>query len=152
MLFVSNCASNTSVNLEQFRQRCKGKPFSQLIEHHINRSSEKELLNACIGTIAMLPEAIQPLAENFIDRWNQYAYSQELWSQDTASVFDDLLDDYLAYSTFNSPNYTINDEDSFNMFQIVVLSYAYSASSQPKMREFIGIELPWWKRLLRLLK
>lgn len=92
----------------------------------------------------MLPEEAKPLAETFIDRWNVRAYEKDFWQMDTAIVFDEIIDD--ARSILSESGIPLDDETLFNMFNIIVLSYAYSAYGQPKKRKFIGIrsgKFPW---------
>ncbi len=85
----------------------------------------------------MLPESAFEIAIGFIDIWNDRGYDKSLWSKDTSEVFLAIVED--ARSLLSSAGIPIDDETLFNMFQIVVLSYAYSASDQRKMRKFIGI-------------
>jgi hypothetical protein len=133
-----------TVNLSELRTGFKGRPFSQLIGHHLNRQSQDQRIQGINGTIAMLPEKARGLVEGFIDRWNLRAYDRTLWQTDTASVFDEITED--ARNVLSDIGLAADDDMLFNMFNIVVLSYAYSAYDQPKMREFMGIKLstfPW---------
>lgn len=82
--------------------------------------------------------------EGFIDRWNLREYDQVFWYTDTASVFDGITLD--AKKVLSEIGLEADDEMLFNMFNIIALSYAYSAYDQPKMREFMGIKasvFPW---------
>ncbi len=90
-----------------------------------------------MGTMGMLPESAHQIAIDFIDRWNQRVYEQSFWTKDTSEVFVEIIED--ARLVLSSAGIPSDDEALFNMFQIVVLSYAYSASDQRKMRKFIGI-------------
>ena len=85
----------------------------------------------------MLPQEAKGLIEGFIDRWNLRGYDQAFWQMDTASVFDEITED--AKTVLSEKGLYTDDEMLFNMFNIIVLSYAYSAYDQPKMREFMGI-------------
>ena len=87
----------------------------------------------------MLPSSARHLAEGFIYRWGEavYVYNKEFWHTDTSKIFLRITED--ARLVLESSGAPTDDETLFNMFQIVVLSYAYSASDQPKMRKFIGI-------------
>ncbi len=78
---------------------------------------------------------MQSLAVDFIDRWNERVYEKSFWQTDTSEVFSEIIED--ARSLLLSINAPTNDETLFNMFQVVILSYAYSASDQPTMRKFI---------------
>ena len=133
-----------SVNLSELRAGFKGKSFSQLIDHHLNRQSQDQRIQGINGTIAMLPEQARGLVEAFIDRWNLRAYDQVFWHTDTASVFDEITLD--AKNVLSETGLQADDEMLFNMFNIIALSYAYSAYDQPKIRQFMGIKAsvsPW---------
>ncbi len=132
------------IDLSELRAGFAGRPFSKLINHHLNRQSQDQRIQAINGTIAMLPEEARGLVEGFIDRWNLRAYDRGFWQTDTASVFDDITGD--AKNVLSGIGLRTVDEMLFNMFNIIVLSYAYSAYDQPKMREFMGVKgsiFPW---------
>lgn len=133
-----------TVNLSELRAGFEGRPFSRLIDHHLNRQSQDQRIQGINGTVAMLPEDTRGLVEGFIDRWNLRAYDRAFWQTDTASVFDEMTED--AKKVFFDMGLSADDDMLFNMFNIVVLNYAYSVYDQPKMREFIGIKrttFPW---------
>lgn len=132
------------INLSELREGFKGRPFSQLVDHHLNRQSQSQRVQAVKGTEGMLPEQARGLVEGFIDRWNLRVYDQVFWDTDTASVFDEITKD--AKNVLSETGIQADDEMLFNMFNIIVLSYAYSAYDQPKMRKFMGIngsDFPW---------
>jgi hypothetical protein len=133
-----------TVNLSELRAGFEGRPFCQLIDHHLNRQNQDQRIQGINGTIAMLPDEARGLVEGFIDRWNLRAYDKSFWQTDTASMFDEITQD--AKNVLSETGLRADDDMLFNMFNIVVLSYAYSAYHQPKMREFMGIKLstfPW---------
>ena len=132
------------INLSELRAGFAGRPFSKVINHHLNRQSQDQRIQGINGTITMLPEEARGLVEGFIDRWNLRAYDRAFWQTDTASVFDEITED--AKNVLSEIGLHTDDEMLFNMFNIIVLSYAYSAYDQPKMREFMGIKVsifPW---------
>ncbi len=132
------------VNLSELRTQFRSGRFCQLIQHHLDRQSQDERVRGIQGTVAMLPEAARLLAEGFIDRWNVRAYDKRFWQRDTTAVFDEIIDD--ARGVLRPLGLATDDEAAFNMFNIVVLSYAYSAYDQPKMRKFMRIGstgFPW---------
>jgi len=132
------------INLEELRQGFQGKPFCELIKHHLDHQKQDTRIFGIQGTAEMLPKEARPLVEPFINRWHDRAYEKDFWQMDTAIVFDEIIDD--ARRVLSESGIQFNDETLFNMFNIIVLSYAYSAHDQPKMREFIGIrssKFPW---------
>jgi len=133
-----------TVNLAELRTQYSGSRFGELVRHHLRRQNQDQRMQGVQGTVAMLPDAARGLSEGFIDRWNTRVYDPHFWQRDTASVFDEIIDD--ARSVLRPLGLAADDEAAFNLFNIVVLSYAYSAYDQPKMRDFMGIadtEFPW---------
>lgn len=132
------------VNSAELRVQFTGTRFCQFVQHLLRRQSQSERTQGVFGIIALLPEAARTLAEEFIDRWNTRAYDRDFWQRDTADVFDEIIDD--ARSVLRPLGLATDDEAAFNLFNIVVLNYAYSACDQQKMREFMGIardSFPW---------
>ena len=132
------------INLEEARQGFHGKAFCTLVKHHLDRQKQDTRIRGIQGTIEMLPEDARPLTVPFTDHWNARAYEKDFWQMDTATVFDEIIDD--AKSVLSESGIQFDDETLFNMFNIIVLNYAYSAHNQPKMKEFIGIRskhFPW---------
>jgi hypothetical protein len=133
-----------SINLPELRAQFAGTPFSELVQHHLRRQSQHERIQGLQGTIALLPEVARGVAEGFIDRWNAHAYDRDFWQRDTSDVFDDIVVD--ARSVLRPLGLETDDEAAFNLFNIIVMNYAYSAYDQPKMREFMRISggsFPW---------
>jgi len=139
------------IDLNDLRKQFKGSCFYELIEHHLKKQNEKKLQESFLGTIGFLPPSVSQLTEEFIDRWNIYAYSKEFWNEDTSNIFDHIISDANALlSENNQEEYADDNEILFNLFQVIVLNFAYTAVSQPKMREFIGIKKEsWFKRIFK---
>jgi len=127
------------LSIEQLRSQFKGKPFYRLVEHYLKKEKRtKELKEAVLETMDLLPPSARYLSVAFIERWNERSYEKEFWQKDTSKVFSEIVED--ARAALAWVDASTDDETLFNMFQIVALSYAYSASDQPNMREFIGIQ------------
>jgi len=132
------------INIEVVRQGFHGRPFYKLVEHHLIRQKQDEISLGIQGTVEMLPEKAKPLAEKFIDRCNERFYNKELWQMDTAAVFNEIIED--ARGVLSEAGISFDEDVLFNMFNIVVMSYAYNTYDQPKLRKFIGIrsgKFPW---------
>ena len=132
------------INLEEVRKGFQGRPLSKLVEHHLGRQKQDKRVLGIQGTVEMLPKQAKALVEPFIDRWNNRAYEKDFWQMDTAEVFNEIIED--ARSILSESGIPFDDETLFNMFNIIVLTYAYSAYDQPKMRKFIGVrfsKFPW---------
>lgn len=126
------------VNIQDLKRGFKGKRFNLLIKAHLRKHKKADYYRqATLDTIEMLPLPARRLAVDFIDKWNEQAYNKEFWCTDTSVVFTQIVED--ARVLLSEAGAPTDDETLFNMFQIVVLSYVYSASDQPKMQKYIGI-------------
>ncbi len=129
----------SKIDIVELEKGFRGKSFNKLIEAHINKHNERQLYNASQGTMNLLPVQAKPAIEGFIDMWNERVYSKEIWFSDTGEIFLDIVNSSVevlkGYGVEN-----IDDEMLFNMFQVIVLNYAYSAVNQPKMQEFMEIK------------
>lgn len=126
------------INVEELKAGFKGKSFNLLIKAHVRRHKDSDTCRKeALGTMEMLPPSAYRLASDFIDKWNERAYEKEFWRMDTSVIFSLIIED--ARTLLLEAGAPTDDETLFNMFQIVVLSYAYSALDQPNMRKVIGI-------------
>lgn len=133
-----------SINLKEIQVGYQGTPFYKLVKHHLSRQNQEERIQGLQGIIEILPDNAKSLVNQFIDRWNTRAYEKDFWQMDTSSVFNEIIMD--ARSVFSASRIPFNDNALFNMFNIIVLNYAYNAHDQPKMRKHIGMrstQIPW---------
>lgn len=126
------------IDLEGFRAGVQGREYRDFVQHHLNAQSAQDRNLGFVGTVQMLPAELQPLMEGFIDRWNVRMYDHDFWRQDCADVLDAILED--ARNMAQSIGYKPDDEDLFNIFQLVSMSYAYNADLEPKFRAFAGVK------------
>ena len=118
-----------SINLPDLRAQFAGTRLRELVQHHLRRQSQRRRIDGLQATINLLPEVARGVAEGFIDRWNAHVYDQEFWERDTSEVFDDIIAD--ARTVLRPLDLETDDEAAFNLFNIVVMNYAYSAYDQP---------------------
>ena len=125
-------------NLENLRNQFSGTRFCHLIEAHLRKGNSKSYQQAVLELVNELPSKANKLVEGYIDGWLVFCDKADFWQTDTSRIFDSIVSDAKTLLEENKIKY--NDDILFNMFQIIVLSYAYSAYDQPKMRELMGIK------------
>jgi hypothetical protein len=126
-----------AIDISSLRNGFKGTQFRELVAHHLRRQSQRERARALQGTIALLPEKFRSIPEGFIDRWNARIHDPALWERDTADVFDEITAD--ARNALRHFGHDKDDEAAFNLFNIVVMNYAYNAGLHPEMRTMLGV-------------
>lgn len=136
---------NHDVNLKEFENDVRGKPFGSLILHHIDRNRKSFFTpnsklvsfftDSINGTIQLLPKKASLLVEGFIDNWNFLVKQSQYWQGDCADNFLLIIKDAKKLLAENSIPF--NDNTLFDMFNIIVLNYAYNAVCEKNMEKFI---------------
>ena len=134
--------------LEEFLSGAGNRPYRELVEHHIKRTSTKRLQEAVLSETALLPEEFQPLVLDYIDETNaRFGYDREFWALTSCGdAFKAIIGAAISIfpldvilESVESALEPENHELAFQLFQIPTLSFAYSASTQRKQRKFMGI-------------
>jgi len=134
--------------LSEFMEGAADNPYRELIQHHIKKQSTSKLQQAVLGEVSLLPETLQPMVMDYIDKTNsQLSYAQYFWMHASCrDAFEEILEIAINFlpiqnqiSTIESAFKSENQELAFQLFQIPTLSFAYSASTMKKQRKFMGI-------------
>ncbi len=127
------------VDLAELRRGFCGQRYANLVGHHVSRQNKGQILAGVTGTMALLPLKARGLVEPAIDDWNRRGYDAAFWRRACADVFDEMLVDMRGrLMAVGAP---IDDEVLFNLFQIVTMNFAHSASDQRTMRRFRACEV-----------
>lgn len=134
------------VNLQVFLNNIRKRPYRDLIQDYLKKQSTEQLLQAYKKTISLLPPQYQELIEPFVAHMNYYTKERDFWNQNCREVFDIIINEAYSYRLGNIRSVSLEEyvssEDQeilYNLFHIVTLNYAHSASQQPEMRKFLGI-------------
>lgn len=134
--------------LSEFIEGTADRPYRELIQYHIKRQSTAKLQQAVLGEAALLPEELQQLVVDYIDKTNsQLAYNRDFWANASCRhAFEKIIEIAINFlpiqdqiSTIESTFKVENQELAFQLFQIPTLSFAYSASTQKEQRKIMGI-------------
>jgi len=126
-----------------------GKPYRELVQHHMKRQSIEQLQKAVSGEVEMLPETFIPFVEEYIDIINNdLGYNKEFWETSTVGeAFNIIIKIAIEAFPIANPIKKSGDEMTKNnhelamgLFQIPTMNFAYGASGDKKMRKFIGIK------------
>jgi hypothetical protein len=124
------------MNLQNLEEQFRGRKFGELVLHHLSSQSDDARVQALQGTIRQLPSAFQQREmEELIDDFNKKIYDKSFWEQDCADSLLSITN--TAKKRFLKCNLSASDDDLFNVFNIIVLNYAYTAQLQPEMKSFI---------------
>jgi hypothetical protein len=68
-------------SLAEFLDSAADKPYRQLVEHHIRRQSTEQIVAGLQGEVELLPAALRPYVETFIDVVNDdIGYDRAFWA------------------------------------------------------------------------
>jgi hypothetical protein len=125
------------LDVTAFRTRIAGRPYKELVEHHLRKEKQKDMQLGLQGTIALLPEWFLPAMEAIINEWNETARHADFWNADCAHVYD--LITVSANLAATVLGHTLDDEALFNAFQVITLNLASAASESRELCKFAGI-------------
>ena len=131
-----------SITPNELAQQYRGRPFGELILYHVSRQSLQHVTEELFRAIEFLPNELQRVRQNWIDFNNSYALREEFWKSDCGDVLLSIVGRAKAFSA----NHGINADDDtlLNLFDIVVLAFAYTAHGDKRAKKFIqrsiGIE------------
>ena len=133
--------------LSEFMEGAGHRPYRELIQHHIKKQSASKLQQAVLGEASLLPEELQSMVMDYIDKTNsRLSYDQNFWANASCrQAFEQIMEiaiNFLPiqnFISFESAFEPENQEIAFQLFQIPTLSFAYSASTQRTLRKFMGI-------------
>lgn len=124
------------MNLQNLQNQFRGRKLGELVLYHLRSQSDNALIQALQGSIRQLPLAFQQEEiEGLIDECNKKVYDKSFWEQDCADSIVSIANK--ARKGFQQCNLSPSDDDLFNVFNILILNYAYSAQVQPEMKKFI---------------
>lgn len=123
------------MDLSALRNQFAGRRFGELVLHHRKQTDLQTTVEALQGVIAELPASARPLVETWIDEMSTDVRSEAFWKQDCAGAFATITE--AAGERLRSAGVNPSTDDVFNMFQIIVLNFAYSTHQHPQSKAFI---------------
>jgi len=125
----------TTVSIDELAKQFKGRKFGELVLHHIDRQSFDQIVAGMSGTIEGLPASIQGEIERLIDSANPLAFEKDFWSDDCGRILRFLTS--MVERELNEKGVYASEDNLFDVFNIIVMNYAYSAHKDPRMKKFI---------------
>lgn len=125
-----------NVDLEELAKQFQGRKFGELVLLHIKQQSFEQLVIAVQDTIAGLETSIQTEVEELIDNANSLAMKREFWADDCGRILQFITS--MTNTQLKEKGLNPTESELFDIFNIVVMSYAYSAQKDPRMRKFIA--------------
>jgi hypothetical protein len=124
-----------SITPDELAQQYRGRPFGELILYHVNRESLQQVTEELFRAIEFLPNELQQVRQYWVDVNNPYALREEFWKSDCGDVLLSIVGRAETFSASHGIN--ADDDTLLNLFDIVVLAFAYTAHSDNRAKEFV---------------
>ncbi len=125
----------SKINIESLATQFEGRKFGELVLHHMKNQPFEQIVTAMQGTIEGLPSSIQKEIENLMDNANSLAYKKEFWADDCGQVFKFIVS--TTQKELQEKGITPTEDNLFDVFNLIVMNFAYSTYKDPKMKKFI---------------
>jgi hypothetical protein len=124
--------------LQELYSGLRGKPYNQLIQHHVRKQNAKQIEQAMAAEWTTLPEEVRPIAHHIGSFFNVPRMNPQFWKWDAADVLDNITS--TAHTRLTDDNLSYDENVLFGIFQIVTLNFAGPASNDSAMRRYMGIK------------
>ena len=131
------------MNLQDLVQQFRGTTLPKLVESQIKSLNEDALLHAIRGTYDHFPTEFRPQVDAFT-----LAYPGINWAgphiakTDLGDIFSDAIQAIKDMAT--QAGVSLNDEQVFDVFNLIVMRVSYFAHSNPDFRKSLGIKKGWF--------
>jgi hypothetical protein len=125
------------VDLSSLKEQYKDRKYGELIMHLYKKQDLETTLSALMGTVEELPPNSQGLfkVQAWIDQFTVYGVEAEFWQRGCGEVFSEICSE--ARLKLSNQNSTVTDEDVFNMFQIINLTFVYAVHKDSELKALI---------------
>ena len=113
----------------------QGRRFGELVLKHMQEQSLEQTVSALEGAIDALAPEIQKRVTHLLDNANGLAHKREFWADDCGRVLR-----FIATATakeLGEVGFAASDDELIDVFNVIVLNFAYSAHRDPRMKKFI---------------
>jgi hypothetical protein len=123
------------MDINSLSQQFTGRKFGELVLNHYKNQDLRRIVEALQGTIEELPESARPSVESWIDEIAPLGTDSSFWRRDCGEVFLEICEQ--ARQKLSIYTVQVNDEQLLNMFNIIVLNFAYGAHKHQGTKSFI---------------
>ena len=126
------------MNFEELSKQYRGTTLPKLIENQIKSLSEETLVQAIRGTYEHFPLEFRPQVDAYTMNYLKSWFSPHILTADLGEVFNTTVTDIKDMATQTGAS--LNDEQVFDMFNIMVMRLSHFAHSKPELRNMLGIK------------
>ena len=131
------------MNLQELVQLYRGATLPKLVEHQMKSLNEDTLMHAIQATYRHFPIEHRPQVDAFT-----LAYPGRNWADlnivttDLSDIFSGAIQAIKGMAT--QAGVSLNDEQVFDVFNLIVMRVSYVAHTDPEFCRMLGIKKGWF--------
>jgi len=125
----------TDVSIDQLAKQFEGKKFGELVLHHMDEQPFEQIVSALMGMMKGLPDQVREEIEGLIDNVNSLATKKDFWGDDCGAILKFII--FMSEKELREKGVQSSEAVLFDVFNIIVLNFAYAANKEPKLKKFI---------------
>ncbi|MBZ0256972.1 hypothetical protein K8I31_12975 [bacterium] len=130
------------MNLGELAHQYRDTTLPKLIEKQVKSLTEETLLQAVRGTFDNFPVGIRPQLNAFTEDYLKNWFGPHIITTDLGDLFTATIKDIQSMAI--QDGISLNDEQMFDVFNIMVMKLSYFAHSRPAFRKQLGIKKGWF--------
>ena len=130
------------MKLDEIEDQYRGFTLPKLVEKQLRSLKESVLLEAIRGTYANFPVGVRPLIDSYTQAYLQKWFGPHILQTDLGEVFRTTISDIKTMAV--GEGIALDDEQVFDVFNLMVMRLAAFAHSKPELRKQLGIKKGWF--------
>jgi hypothetical protein len=130
------------MNFQEIVQQYRGATLPKLIEQQIKSLDEETLLQAIRGTYEHFPIEFRPSVDTYTLAYLEKWFDTYILTADLGDIFIETIQDIKDMAI--AAGVPLNDEQVFDMFNLIVMRLSFFAHSKPQLRKILGIKKGWF--------
>lgn len=130
------------MNLQELVQQYRGATLPELVEKQIKSMNEETLLQAIRGTYEHFPIEFRPQVDTYTLAYSQKWFDPHILTADLGDIFIDAIQDINDMAA--GAGMPLDDDQVFDMFNLIVMRISFFAHSKPDLRKMLGIKKGWF--------
>lgn len=130
------------MNFQELLQQYRGATLPKLVEHQIKSLDEATLLQAIRDTYEHFPIEFRPQVDAYTLAYAEKWFEPNILTADLGDIFSDTIQDIKLMAA--EAGVPLNDEQVFDMFNLIVMRLSFFAHSDPDLRKMLGIKKGWF--------
>jgi hypothetical protein len=130
------------MNFVELVQQYRGTTLPKLVEKQIKSLNEETLVQAIRGTYEHFPIEFRPQVDAYTMDYLKGWFGPPIITADLGEVFSVAVTDIRDMAA--QAGVSLNDEQVFDMFNIMVMRLSHFAHTKPELRKRLGIKKGWF--------